>query len=384
MLQGAFGISTARIKWQEKARGSLGLAWRSAKWKTLCAISSPWQLNALERFEDRVDTSQQGPMPQRPSVLVNCSPFDPRDRQLQRWLQHDAVPSIAVIPSWDNPSTKGCISTGVNRVLAWGSFQKRELERYYPTIDSDRIRLAGIPQFDLYNQDLSAAFDRQQFFDRYSIPAASRVILYATCSERLFPREPEVVAHIAAATEQGRFGESAHVLIRCHPADRADRYREFCGNGRVSIFPSSVKSSQSLQSWTPPNLETTILAATLKHCDVCINTASTMTLDALACGKPVVNVAYDGDASLRYLQSVRRYYDFCHYRPITDSGAVSIAHSRQQLLDSIEESMRHPERFERQRQALLNSHCHRPPTGSVDFIVKEVKRVLAESAVSVS
>ena len=134
VLQGAFGISTARIKWQEKARGSLGLAWRSAKWKTLCAISSPWQLNALERFEDRVDTSQQGPMPQRPSVLVNCSPFDPRDRQLQRWLQHDAVPSIAVIPSWDNPSTKGCISTGVNRVLAWGSFQKRELERQRSTL----------------------------------------------------------------------------------------------------------------------------------------------------------------------------------------------------------------------------------------------------------
>lgn len=383
ILQGAFGVSTARIQWKENGHDILGRACRSALWNTLRALSSPWQLTALEQLEERIDTQRDDLLKKRPNVLVNCSPFDFRDRQLQRLLYRQGVPTISIIPSWDNPSSKGCISTGVDTVLVWGDTQKRELEKYYPTIDPACIRVAGIPQFDLYTQDLPPELDRRSFFERFSIPANSRLILYATCSERLFTREPEVVAHIADATEQNRFGEQAHVLIRCHPADRAERYRHLCDNDRVTIFPSSVQHSQTLQSWTPPNLETAVLAATLRHSEVCINTASTMTLDAFACGKPVVNIAYDGDATLPYLQSTNRYYDYHHYRPIADSGAVMLAHSREQLLTSIEESLRCPERTEQDRRSLLNEFCHRPPKGSVDFIVGEIERLLSTPVASV-
>ena len=380
VLQGAFGISTAQIRSQEKARGPASRACRTALWSLQRMLAARWEMRAIESLEVRLASSDLAQLQVRPSVMVSCSPFDSRDKQLQRSLHRKGVPTIAVIPSWDNPSTKGCISTCADLVLVWGSHQKSELESYYPKLSPKRIRISGIPQFDLYYQDLPDEFAREPFLKRLSIAPESKVILYATCAERLFPTEPDVVAQLREATAQNCFGSNVHLLIRCHPADRAARYEHLCCSRRVSIFPSSLKDSDSLYSWTPPEKETATLAATLRHCEVCINTASTMTLDAFACGKPVVNVAYDGEQEPPYLQSVRRYYDFHHYRPIARSGAVSVARSSRELLKFIEESLTNPQQMAARREEVFNTYCFRPAKGSVEFIVREIERLTNESS----
>lgn len=375
ILQAGCGISTARIKWHERARGPLSRACLAVAWSLQQMLAARWQIRALESLELKFASVNVAQRLKRPSVMVNCSPFDFRDNRLLRALHREGVPTIAIILSWDNPSTKGCISTCVDLVLAWGSKQKEELLQFYPDFDPERIRITGIPQFDAYYQKLSGAFSREPFLNRLSINPARKVILYATCSERLFSTEPEVVTDVVEALDCGRFGNNAHLLIRCHPADRAARYEHLCSTGRVTIFPSSMNNNQNLFSWMPPKDETAVLAATLKHCEVCINTASTMTLDAFACGKPVVNVAYDGVKALPYLRSVRRYYDYHHYLPITRSGAVPIAHSSDELFSSIEEALTKPEKLQSKREAVTNAYCFHPEEGSVDVIAKEIERM---------
>lgn len=375
ILQGKHGISTAKIKYYNKAGGPVGKICRVVLWSLLRMLAARWQIAALELLERRFAISYLLQLPMNPSVMVNCSPFDFRDNLLQRSLHGKGVSTIAIIPSWDNPSTKGCIPTDTDRVLVWGSSQKRELMSLYPAIDPSLIRISGIPQFDSYYRDLPEELTRVPFLKRLHIAGDRKVILYATCSERLFPTEPEVVEDVVRALVRSRFGNDAHLLIRCHPADRAERYAHLCSTGKVTIFPSSVRSAKTLYTWVPPEDEVDVLAATLMHCEVCVNTASTMTLDAFACEKPVVNVAYDGKHERPYIRSVRRFYDYQHYRPIAHSGAVLIAGSASELINSIERSLVSPQQLKSRREMVIKTFCHRPEGGGIAFIIREIEKL---------
>ena len=77
------------------------------------------------------------------------------------------------------------------------------------------------------------------------------------------------------------------------------------------------------------------LSDTLYYSDVTINTASTMSLDAIAHDKPVINIAFDM-VDKPYFKSVERYYEFVHYQPIIDSNATSIAKNKIELYEYLE------------------------------------------------
>ena len=66
-----------------------------------------------------------------------------------------------------------------------------------------------------------------------------------------------------------------------------------------------------------------------------------MTLDAVALGKPVINIAFDWKEKV-YSKSVRRYYDFLHYLPIVHSNGTYIVNSKKKLIDSIVSSIESP------------------------------------------
>jgi hypothetical protein len=63
----------------------------------------------------------------------------------------------------------------------------------------------------------------------------------------------------------------------------------------------------------------------MRHSDVAVNVASTITIEACVFDTPVVNIAFDGDAACDYARSARRYYAFTHYVNITRHDAVRIA-----------------------------------------------------------
>ncbi len=380
ILQAKHGISTAKIKSSVSASNPLTRSIRMAGWRVAGLVAGRWQIDLIEAFERRFKLIDQPSLEHPPCVLVTCEPFDNRDIQLQRTMHKIGVPSITIIPSWDNPSTKGCILTDAGIYLVWGEQQKEELLNFYPGLDPSRVRISGIPQFDSYFNRQVANFERSQFLSLLKIPENRKVILYATCSEKLFPTEPLVVSDVADAISEGRLGEDAHLLIRCHPADRASRYEHLRSSGRVTIFPSSLKAKHNLAEWIPPGDEVDILAATLRSCDLCINTASTITLDALACGKPVVNVGYDGKPCT-YLKSVLRYYDYFHLRPIALSGAVPIVKSAIELVKESKKALENPAIYQKERNSVLERFCPRPDQGSVTFIVDEIRNFCQKSPI---
>lgn len=365
VFQGVHRVETARIK-RASSDNPLVRFLQRLSWSVQCSFAANWQLRLLDALERRLPDSHLTDFPAGASLLVNTSPFDPRDNRLQRAAARSGLATLAIIPSWDNPSSKGCILSDTDRVLVWSPVQKAEMLDYYPELRETQLAVSGIPQFDGYLQGPDGADDT--FRSHLGIPAGSRVILFSTSSPKLFPHEPIVLGHLVDALEAGRFGPDAHILVRCHPVDSADRYAKHADRPCVTIFPSSLESGAALATWKPPEAELDILAATLRNSAVCVNTASTMTLDAASSGRPVVNIGYDAGKTEPFHRSVRRFYSYSHYAKVAAAGYAPVASSSEELIQEIALALEGDRNEETGRAKFIAAFCPTPQGGSVAFI----------------
>lgn len=377
LLQARHQISTAKIKSHSGTENAIIRQLKLMGWHISKYFSYYWQVKLIEILERKFKSRAKFDLERRPNLVVVCEPFDNRDISLQRTLMLKGVKSVAIIPSWDNPSTKGCILSNTDSIFVWGEHQKNELLTFYPDITPEKIIATGIPQFDAYRSEITNVMGREEFSKILGIEINKNIILYATCSESLFADEPLIVDAIAAAVASGRYGENVHLLVRCHPADRRARYKFLDDNDFVTVFSPSRKESDNLFNWIPPENELDFLSASLRYSCLCINTASTMTLDAIACGKPVINIGIEpikGECR----GSVVRYYDYFHFNPITKSGAVPVVRSFEEMHTEIEKAMMDEFVYLKEREDVLKRFCYLPKEGSVKYIAQKILELSGE------
>ncbi len=373
VFQAVNDIDTARIKRvssdNKLIRGTQRLSWYIQR-----AISAQWQLTWLDGIERRFCRFGPAELPTDATVLLNTSPFDPRDNQVQRTAGRRGLVTIGIIPSWDNPSSKGCFLPDTNTVMVWSPVQKTEIMGYYRSFRDDQLVVSGIPQFDVYQHQLPPESERAAFLNSMGIPSEKKIILFSTGSPKLFQHEPVVLEQLADALEAGLFGPNVHILVRCHPVDPAERYATSQRRECVTIAPSSLPTGSALATWCPPEEELDILAATLRHCAVCVNTASTMTLDAASCDRPVVNIGYDPFGDEPPYRSVKRFYCYSHYRQVVSWGFASITSSREELIESVAAAIAEDRPRCAERARFVAEFCPGPPGGSTAFISEQIAK----------
>jgi hypothetical protein len=70
--------------------------------------------------------------------------------------------------------------------------------------------------------------------------------------------------------------------------------------------------------------------------------------------KPVINIGYDPEGIDRRAVSFAAYYDFEHYKPLVDSGAVDVAWDRAELRPLIERNLKDPGVRQPNRKKLID------------------------------
>src|SRR6185436_10472264 len=101
------------------------------------------------------------------------------------------------------------------------------------------------------------------------------------------------------------------------------------------------------------------LANTLKHSDVIVNVASTIAIEAAILDTPVVNIAFDGNDEKPFLDSSRRFYQYTHYKPLVDIGAVRVAPSTAALVSEVAAYLADPARDHAGRARAASELCHK-------------------------
>ena len=196
--------------------------------------------------------------------------------------------------------------------------QAIELHGYQP----GEIRVAGVPQFDGYFRSLlggQPGLGRDAFFRAIGADPSRRLVTVTTTPRELYPHHDHVLRVLMAAIAGGRFPHPTQVLVRLHPRDDIDAYREFAATPHLLIekpFRQTVTTGDGLAVDIMPEHQRH-LADTMRHSDVVVNVASTIAIEASIFDTPVVNVAFDGEAPSEFARSARRYYRFTHYTNIT-------------------------------------------------------------------
>ena len=320
----------------------------------------------------------------RPVLYVASSPgliFS--ELPLLRTAARRRVRSMAVDPSWDNFTNKLLPVRRVNRLVVWNELmrdQAIDLHGYQP----DEIRVAGVPQFDGYFRSLGGGqpSSRDTFFRKIGADPSRRLVTVTTTPQELYSHHDHVLRVLMAAVAAGRFPYPTQVLVRLHPRDEINAYREFAGVPHLLIekpFRQTVTTGDGLAIDIMAEHQQH-LADTMRHSDVVVNVASTIAIEASIFDTPVVNVSFDGEASSAFAQSARRYYRFTHYVNITRHHAVRVAENPGQLVEWVGRYLQDPALDRDGRRAVVEEQCQFLDGRSAERVAGYVAEELAGAA----
>ena len=282
----------------------------------------------------------------RPTLVFNGSHVHSRVAtqavQAAQWM---GIKTATFIFSWDNLTSQGRIMLPYDHFIVWNEALRDQLMRIYPNIRPGQVHVTGTPQFDFHFREEHHE-SREGFCERVGADPARPIVLYSTGMANHMPGEHDIVEQIADMLAD--MPRRPQLLVRVYPKDRTNRF-EPLRKRRADILFQKVPWEPT---WlTPLEDDLSLYANTLRHSDLGINVASTVSLELCMFGKPVLNVGYNppGVTELDYA----RYYRFDHYAPVVASGAVRVAGSPGELRAMIREELNEPGRHAAARAALV-------------------------------
>jgi hypothetical protein len=317
-----------------------------------------------------------------PALLVTGTPgTEHLDALLLRAARRLGIPTLCVVLSWDNLTSKGHMAVRPDRLVVWNEHMRQEavdLHDYSP----DQVDIAGVAHFDVYahpDQKLS----RSAVCRRLGLNPSRKILVFGTVSPFLFRYNHEVAELLAKAIASGRISSDSHLVVRLHPqsisgiyADDLEAYRALEARYPGVVALDLPRVIDSGLQWALPDDEMVWLASLLRAADVCLTVASTLAIDAALCDTPIVAVAFDGLQQLPYPRSIRRAYDYTHYQPLVETGGLRLAEDEGQMVELVNRYLADPDLDHDGRATIV-----REQAGKVDGRSGErVARLIAASA----
>ena len=260
-------------------------------------------------------------------------------REYRHCAKKSKIPYVSIIGSWDRLTTKGPVCPDSKAYIVNTQVMADELVSLHG-INKKHIHTVGWPQMDAYH-DADLQLTKDDFCQKNHIDSQSHIIVFAGNSMRLGQHEPSIAEHICQKIKNGAYEQKVHLLIRPHPLDNSwqERFAEANQNDFVTLMPAEMQNL--------PNMINTLL-----HCDLVIATQGSITLDATAFNKQVINLNFDGDLKKSIKESVKRLYQMDHYRPIINTNAVRLVDSFADLDLAINHSLAEPNSLQAERELL--------------------------------
>lgn len=269
---------------------------------------------------------------------------------------------LGINGSWDQPTTKGPVCPGIERIVVQNEIVRDELARYHQ-VPQEKIKVIGWLQMDAFIR--GNPIDKNMLFQRLGMPLSHRYILFAANAPRLGIHEPEVFRQLIALTQAGEFGSDVILLCRCHPQDRAWKARW----GWAQDLENVVLEAPDLGPLDH-------LASLIRHAGVVIASAGSINLDAVALDTPTIGLAWE-DSALPHWNRHARAYDLEHLAELRTSPGMMIVHDIDQLTAACKRYL--DNRFEDAagRATLRQRYLYRLDGRTAGRLTDEVKEMLA-------
>ncbi len=276
------------------------------------------------------------------------------------------IKSATFLFSWDNLTSQGRILPDYDIYFTWNRKIKDDLLKFYPGIYEKHIFITGTPQFD-FHFDENFIDSKEELYEFLGISSEKKIILYSTGMAYYTPKEHVIVKEIEKVLR--RIDKNLQLLVRIYAKDNNAEYYKLREENKNICIPDHY---WELNHLTPTLKDITLFNSLINHCSIGINVASTVSLDLAILDKPVINIAFNPPNEDIYPNDYEKIYDFDHYKPIVESGAVSLAKNINELEKQIRMYITIPQTHKLQRAKLVDK-----------FFGKELKSDKKERFVSV-
>jgi CDP-Glycerol:Poly(glycerophosphate) glycerophosphotransferase len=280
----------------------------------------------------------------RPALMVSGDPLRPGDANLIAAARKHGVPSLGSVRSWDN--IRKHLRTRPDRLTVWNALNAREavgIDRYRPK----QVTQVGAPQLDVYFREPAQLHRKADL----GLDPGKKTLLLATSSFTYDSDQTYLVDMLIEAIRSGAIQQPLQIVLRLHPDDRVGRYLKYRHAPEVILdIPERYFATLG---WTMHATDLERMAALLRHADVMVNFATTVTLEAAIVDTPTLLVAFspiDPDEMQRYVVGL---HFGMHYKALVERDLVPVAWDREQLVSWINRFLDDPSLYRRQRESIV-------------------------------
>ncbi|MEM6455762.1 MAG: hypothetical protein AAF772_11755 [Acidobacteriota bacterium] len=265
------------------------------------------------------------------------------------------IRTAGFIFSWDNLTSRSRIFEPYDDELVWHQAMADQLRGLYPEIPARRVHAVGTPQFDVH-LDPSTAWPRARLCAETGLEPARPYVLYTTGIDRHFPEEHRHVAAVIRHLKALDLPTRPQLLVRTYVKGTSDAMRALLADHADDPDVVSPPVAWEPRWQTPLPSDQALYSNLVRHCAAGINAASTVTLELLLFGKPVINLDFDPPgAALGWDDGFPRHIRFDHFRPVAASGATWVATSDAHMRRCLREALTQPAMRRGAARALLGA-----------------------------
>lgn len=157
-------------------------------------------------------------------------------------------------------------------------------------LKKESIYIVGIPVFDWYRKP-GILKSRDKHFRKKGLDSNKRLLFFG--SEGSWSVNDKITAkNIYELIKNDELVKPCQLLIRPHFSNAQDDiFREFKDKKDIVVDNYRIVDFM-IDKWDPDIAETVDFVNSVTHCDIMINPASTLSLDAACVDKPIINIGF--------------------------------------------------------------------------------------------
>lgn len=285
----------------------------------------------------------------QPDLVFASSITAEEDTMFLRCAQKLGITTLSMVRSWDTITVnKGNVRIQPDKILVQTELLKKDLQNY-GEIPAKKIEVVGLSHFDFYVKQRRTP--KVDFSKSIGANPDKKYIYFMPIGLSDGEQDLVMISLLVKIMRSHHQLSNYQLLVSRHP--NSDKKLKSNFPELVMIEPRGIISfgNGRMIDREITQEAMTLMADTIYHSELIINYQGTSSIDAAAFNKPVINIAFDHQP-LPYLKSVRRFYNFDHYLPIINSGAVRLANSEKDLEEKILSYINNPLQDSEKRQKM--------------------------------
>lgn len=276
------------------------------------------------------------------------------------------VTTIGMPKSWDNLS-KILNVARTDYVIVWSEFMREQAIRYQGYREN-QIFVTGVPQFDIYSHP-ERLLAREEFCKKFNFAPNKKIVLYGSVGGgagiNMEADYPEMIQQWIDSADLSQI----QILVRPHIGYKgeAEKFAPLTQYPNIAVDTADKQDARLPDHWDPSFSHLEHLFNSLHHADACVTIGSTLTLDAVACGTPVVNIKFDKDPKTRFSESVRRLHETDYVSALVKTGGTWVAQSRESFLAALKAVLERGEK--KDTRQMINRFIYKNDGQSAERIV---------------